>query len=136
MSQGLRQSSLDVGEYAEILLGAAAQLSAGAPQLECLIELLPGRRDQAAFEVEAGHGIKCLCGEHSMAQSSSSLKAALTEFSRQSWLVATVVDYSEAAQGFGESATFTFPSGRLDSVPIALYGLSHRSGFLVVSGLL
>jgi hypothetical protein len=136
MNQGLRQGSLDVGEYAKILLGPAPQLGAGAPKLECLIELFPGCLDQATFEIEPGDRIECLCREHRMTQSGSRLIAALTEFSCQSWLIAPVVDHSETAQGLSESGSFTFPSGRVDSISVTLYGLSHGSRSLIASGLL
>ena len=79
MRQRLGQGALDVGQDPEVLFGAAPELGAGAAQLQRPVELLPGRLDGAALEVEARQGVECLGGEHRVADLGGGLVAPLAQ---------------------------------------------------------
>ena len=67
VGQRFGQGALDVGQDAQVLLGASPELGAGSAQLQRPVELLPGLLDGAALEVKPGQRIEGLGGQHRVA---------------------------------------------------------------------
>ena len=98
MSQCLSHGTLDVGENAQVLLGAAAELGAASSQFERPPKFLPRRLDLAALEFETRERIQGFRSQNGVAQIIGNLVATLAQLASQRRLMPLVLDNPQPAQ--------------------------------------
>ena len=131
VGQGLGQRALNVGEDAEVLLDAAAELGAPATQRQRLVEPLPRGVDGPALEVEPGEGVDRLGRKHGVAVPRGHGLAPKAQLPGRRRLVVQMVQHPAPPQGFSQDRAvgifFRTPNGFV----VARERLEDRAGALV-----
>jgi hypothetical protein len=109
MVERLHQRPLGIGQNPEVLFYPAPQSRVRPTELQSTVELVPGRIDVPALEIEVRQRIERLGGQNRMLHLLGYLVAPLAQLPGYGRLVAIAVDHSEAAQSFGQNLQLRVP---------------------------